>query len=106
MDEKIYGFLEEDYNKPCNSNRFIRKTFDTMEDIIKNPRNKIIYSDISQSGVYITKFLKSKNFKNAIIYHLNKNTLYNPDDLNVITYKNSDIIIKKIKENSDEIVYL
>ena len=110
MDGKTYGILEEDYNNPCNPNRFVRKYIDFLEEIMENPQNKIIYSDITPSGEYITKTLKTKNFKNAILYHLDTNhsssTLYNIHFLNIITYKHPEKIIRKIKESSDEIIYL
>lgn len=106
MSIKIYGFLEEDEEKLCTVERFVRKYNDLLENIISDPMSRIIYSDIYPSGMFITKFLKNNFYRNAIIYHLGKTPKYNPCSLTTKKFKNKEKLLKSIIKDSTEIIYL
>jgi len=106
MSGKIYGFLEENSEDPCSINKFVRKYYDTLENIVNEAGSSIIISDLSPSGMFIYKFLRSLSYKNVIIYHLGKFPNYNPENLPTLKFKNKEKLIATIISSSTEIIYL
>lgn len=102
---KIYAFIEKDENDLCSSRKFVRLYMDMIDDITQDSNNKIIFTDIYPSGVYIMKYLMLKKFANAIIYCKNE-PKYNPDGLPWKSCKKKSKIKKYLLRDSDVNVYL
>lgn len=104
---KTYGFLEDENgdNGLCTLERFIRKYYNILEDIILDPYSTIIYCDLYPSGEFITKFLIGKSYKNVVIYCLNKKPNYNFDGFQTKKFKSRKKLIESLKKDST-IIYI
>lgn len=105
---KTYGCLEDENNPLglCTPERFIRKYYDILENIVADPYSKIIYCSIYPSGEFITKFLVDRQYKNAVIYYLNKEPTYNSHGFQTKKFKNKKKLLSSLKKDSTEIIYL
>lgn len=102
---KIYSFIDDE-DDLCTPERFVRKHHDTLVNIILDPYSKIIYCDLFPSGIFITKFLKNRFYRNATIYYLGKQPRYNPDNLPTKKFKSKEKLLKSLKADSTEIILL
>ena len=99
----VYGIIDIDPKNPCSLSEFTRYIL-KIDDIIHDPNNEIIYTDLTRSGIFITKYLNQKFYRKATIYHVEDKPRYNPSNLKTKKCVTSDICIKEVTRNSDIVI--
>lgn len=108
---KKYAFIEKDRENLCSDRKFVRMHIDTIEHILKNPANSILFTDRFPSGEYIIRYLYQNPHiinspNNIVIYHKKKEPEWNPLHFSTKSIKTTDLIISQLKMDSDEIIFL
>ena len=99
---KTYGFISGGH--PISSSKFIIKYTSILDEILDDPNASILLTDFRESDIFLARYLKEQQYRNATLYHVGSFPRINIAKLPTKEYETVKDVKDAIIKKSDTII--